>query len=47
VFPQKGTVGATMRCEMADAGRHLGVTVTATDVEGPACASTKVDDYPR
>jgi hypothetical protein len=41
-----GTVGATLRCEMTDAGQHFGVTVTVTSVEGTDVRiHVKVDDH--
>ena len=45
----KGTKGATLRCELTDAGQTYGVTVTVTDVQdgGDVLFDIKVDDQPK
>jgi hypothetical protein len=44
----KGTVGATLRCELTDGGSTYGVTVTVTSVEGGVVKyDIKVDDQPK
>ncbi|QCH25251.1 hypothetical protein DSM43276_03525 [Mycobacteroides salmoniphilum] len=46
--PLKGEKGATQRCEVVDGeGKAIGVTVTATDVQGSQISfNWKVDDRP-
>ncbi len=44
----KGTVGATLRCELTDAGQTYGVTVTVASVDGgDVNFNFKVDDQPK
>lgn len=44
----KGTVGATLRCELTDAGQTYGVNVNVTSVDaGDVKFDFKVDDQPK
>jgi uncharacterized protein DUF4333 len=44
----KGTVGATLRCDLKDGDQHDGVTVTVTSVNaGEVDFDIKVDDQPK
>ena len=44
----KGTVGATLRCELTDKGQTYGVTVTVNDIQGGNVSyGFKVDDQPK